>query len=351
MPLACLAVLASASPSPASKWAAHAPPAVFSGADTVQAWCANQPRPQFAALTRVPAPSGWFQVYSVDSGVYAIAESHQWEEVISYLIVGTDRALLFDTGMGIEDIRVVVRALTDRPVAVFNSHTHPDHIGNNWAFDRIYALNTAYTRANSHGWPHGAVAAEVTPDHFCGPAPTGFDTAGYYTRPFRITDTVGNGSIIDLGGRRVQVLHIPGHAPDAAALWDEAHGLLFTGDTFYEGPIYVFAPGADADAFAQSAGRLAALAPRARKVLAAHNVPVSDPKLLLRLRDAVAEVARAETAGPRGDFWTQLHVIGAYTMSQVPSPTIDSGTTERSVLVTYDFGAFSLVYRHRVDGQ
>jgi len=47
---------------------------------------------------------------------------------------------------------------------------------------------------------------------------------------------------IDLGGRSLEVLHVPGHAPDAIALRDEAHGLLFTGDTFYEGPIYVFSP-------------------------------------------------------------------------------------------------------------
>jgi glyoxylase-like metal-dependent hydrolase (beta-lactamase superfamily II) len=57
--------------------------------------------------------------------------------VISYLVVGRDRALLFDTGMGMSDIHAIVSALTDRPVVVLNSHTHVDHVGGNLAFARI----------------------------------------------------------------------------------------------------------------------------------------------------------------------------------------------------------------------
>ena len=213
-------------------------------------WCAQQPRPQFATLERVHVSSDWFQVYRVDPDVYAIVEPHQWEEVISYLILGKSRALLFDTGMGMGDIRRVVSEITAFPVAVFNSHTHHDHVGGNWQFDRIYALNTSYTRVNARGKDHAAVAPEVAAAHVCGHWPAGFDTAAYVSRPFRITDTVHNGSIIDLGNRQLRVLAIPGHAPDASALFDSAHGLLFTGDTFYEGPIsYVFSPGADFSMF------------------------------------------------------------------------------------------------------
>ncbi len=86
---------------------------------------------------------------------------------------------------------------------------------------------------------------------------------------------------IDLGDRTLEVLRVPGHAPDAIALLDRSHGLLFTGDTFYAGPIYVFGKGADAAAFTRSTGRLAALAPQLRKVLASHNVPVSKPEMLV----------------------------------------------------------------------
>jgi glyoxylase-like metal-dependent hydrolase (beta-lactamase superfamily II) len=280
----------------------------------VPAWCAHQPHPEFAALERVPISADWFQVYRIDPGVYAIAEPHQWQEVISYLIVGDTDALLFDTGMGIGDIRAAARELTGLPIVVLNSHTHFDHVGGNWEFDRIYALSTEFTRANARGATHGAVAGELTPDHLCGRLPAAFDSATYHTRPFRITDTVADGSIVDLGGRQLEVLHVPGHAPDALALLDAAHGLVFTGDTFYEGPIYVFGAGADFSAFTGSVERLAALAPRLRKVLASHNIPVSDPTLLLALRDAARAIARGSAKAVREEN-----------------------------LMTYGFGRFSIV--------
>jgi glyoxylase-like metal-dependent hydrolase (beta-lactamase superfamily II) len=277
------------------------------------AWCAKLPRPAYASLPRVSVPSDWFEVYRVDPDVYAIYEPRQWQEVISYLIVGRERALLFDTGMGMADIRAVVSALTDRPVVVLNSHSHYDHVGGNHAFTRVLSLDLPYTREHARGSPHTEVAGEVAPGALCGALPAGFDTATYRVRPWHITGIVHDGSRIDLGGRSLEVLHAPGHAPDAIALRDEAHGLLFTGDTFYEGPIYVFSPGADFGAYTRSVERLAALAPAPRKLLTAHNVAESDPHFLAVLRDAVRKVASGAARGTRD-----------------------------STLVTYEFDGFSI---------
>ena len=263
------------------------------------AWCAKLPRPAYASLPRVSVPSDWFEVYRVDPDVYAIYEPRQWQEVISYLVVGRDRALLFDTGMGIANIGAVVSALTDRPVTVLNSHSHHDHVGDNHAFTRVLALDLPYTREHARGSQHVEVAGEVAPSAVCGALPPGFDSAAYHIRPWRVTGVVQDGSRIDLGGRSLEVLRVPGHAPDAIALRDEAHGLLFTGDTFYEGPIYVFGAGADFGAYTRSVDRLAALAPAPRKLLTAHNVAASDPHFLAALRDAVRRVASGAIAGTR----------------------------------------------------
>src|SRR3954468_5752609 len=69
------------------------------------AWCKNVPRPGNASLERVRVVSPWFEVRRVERDVYAIIEPRQWQEVISYLVVGKERALLFDTGLGNGDIR------------------------------------------------------------------------------------------------------------------------------------------------------------------------------------------------------------------------------------------------------
>ena len=87
-------------------------PAVFAEA-TIPQWCRALPRPEYKNLERVPVSDPWFEVYKVAPAVFAIYEPHQAEETISYLIVGEKRALLFDTGMGISDIRKVTAELTD----------------------------------------------------------------------------------------------------------------------------------------------------------------------------------------------------------------------------------------------
>jgi glyoxylase-like metal-dependent hydrolase (beta-lactamase superfamily II) len=172
-------------------------------------------------------------------------------------------------------------------------------VGGNHAFTRVLALDLPYTRDHARGSPHSSVADEVAPSALCGALPTGFDSTTYRIRPWHVTGVVHDGSRIDLGGRALEIVSVPGHAPDAIALRDEAHGLLFTGDTFYEGPIYVFGAGADVGAYARSAERLAAFAPPPRKLLTAHNIAVSDPHFLVALRDAMRAIASGAAAGVR----------------------------------------------------
>ena len=117
----------------------------------VPEWCRALPRPEYRTLQRVPVSDAWFEVYEVARGVFAVYEPHQFEETISYLILGKKQALLFDTGMGISDLKKVVTELTHLPILVLNSHTHNDHVGSNWQFERIYGMDTDFTRQNARG--------------------------------------------------------------------------------------------------------------------------------------------------------------------------------------------------------
>src|SRR6516165_4128645 len=106
--------------------------------DSRPEWCRALPRPEYKNLDRIASGDPWFEVYRVAPRTFAIYEPHQSEETISYLIVGDTKALLFDTGLGIGDLRRVTSAVTQLPIVVLNSHTHNDHVGDNWQFDTVY---------------------------------------------------------------------------------------------------------------------------------------------------------------------------------------------------------------------
>lgn len=266
---------------------AHAP---------IPAWCRALPRPEYKSLDRVATSDPWFEVYKLASNVFAIYEPHQSEEVISYLIVGKKRALLFDTGMGISDIKKVTTEITNLSIIVLNSHTHDDHVGGNWEFSTIYGMDTDFTRKNARGSREDA-QTEITPDQICGTLPNGFDAKAYATLPWKITAYTHDGDRFDLGGRTIEVIATPGHTPDAISLIDRANGLLFTGDTYYPAPIWLFRPETNLDAYASSIRRLAALAPQVRLVLGAHNIPVASPTVLPRLVTAF-DIVRAGKVSP-----------------------------------------------------
>ena len=265
-------------------------------------WCKNLPRPEYKSLEQVPLNDPWFEVYKVAPATFAIYEPHQAEEVISYLVVGTKQALLFDTGMGIGNIKALIARLTTRPIVVLNSHTHDDHVGGNWQFPFIYGMDTAFTRANAKGSREDA-QAEIAKEQVCGALPKNFDPAKYSTKPWKISLFVHNGFKVNLGGRVLEIIATPGHTPDAICLLDRANGLLFTGDTYYPAPIWLYRPETDMDAYVASVKRLAGLAPKVKMVLGAHNIPVADPAVLPKLVDAIVAVragkgdVKAEGAG------------------------------------------------------
>jgi glyoxylase-like metal-dependent hydrolase (beta-lactamase superfamily II) len=264
-------------------------------------WCKALPRPEYKTLERVRVSDPWFEVYRVAPRVFAIYEPHQYEETIGYVIAGEKQAVLFDTGMGISDIKKVVDELTKLSVVVLNSHTHNDHVGGNWQFSTVYGMDTDFTRANAKGSREDA-QSELEPGSICGDLPKGFDAKAYATKPWHISRFVHDGEKLNLGGRTIEILSTPGHTPDAICLLDRANGLLFTGDTYYPAPIWLYRPETDLDAYVASVKRLAALAPQIKLVIGAHNIPVAPPSVLPRLVAAIEAVRAGKVpATPQED--------------------------------------------------
>lgn len=283
------------------------------------AWCGEH-RAAFARLERVRSPDPWFEVYKVAPGVFALYEPRQAEEAISYLIVGASRALMFDTGLGIGNIRRVAQSLTSLPVTVVNSHTHNDHVGGNWQFDSIEGMDTAFTRASAKGSTADA-QAELAPGNVCGPLPAGFDAQAYSTRPWHISRWIHDGDKMDLGGRMVEVITTPGHTPDSICLLDRSSGLLFTGDTFYPGTIWLYRPETDLDAYARSVERLAGLAPHLHMLLCAHNEAVADPSVLPKLVAAFNEVRAGRIRSAPAGSGKVVYRVGGISFLMRPAST------------------------------
>ena len=248
-------------------------------------WCNHPYRESLKKLPEIKVSSNWFKVYRVGQNVLAIVEPYNFEEVISYLIIGKSKALLFDTGIGADSISPLIKQLTNLPILVLNSHTHFDHMGGNYEFKNILALNTNYTIKNSKaGWNHDSIKDEVTMRAFCLQRLPVFDTAQYHTRPFKILQFVKDGDEVDLGERKLKIICVPGHTMDAIALLDKTNGYIWTGDTFYEGPIFLFAEGTDLLAYEKSIAKLAKMAPQLKRVFPSHNNPISQPERLIELK-------------------------------------------------------------------
>lgn len=291
---------------------------VFASSAGAESWCDAAPAPEFAGLEKAVIEHDWFEVYATAEGVFAISEPRQYEGVTSFLIIGSKRAVLFDSGLGVARIGEVVGRLTALPVTVLNSHTHFDHVGGNREFRDVRNLDEPYSLANSRGDVSEALAAYASraldEDHVCGALPAGVTSRKYEFPKWHVTAHVRDGERVDLGGRELEVLRTPGHTPDSICLLDRANGLLFTGDTYYSGEIYLWAPETSITEYTASIARLAALAPVLRKIFPAHGAPVAEPGRLPELQAALADISAGRVAAEPAAGNRRLFRFGHFTI-------------------------------------
>ena len=177
-------------------------------------WWEKLPRPVYAKLEKVEHSQKWFEVYRLLDNTFAIYEPFQFEEAISYLVIGKDKAVVIDTGTGIGNLKQVVSDLTHMPVSVVNTHGHWDHIGNNYQFEEIACFNDAYcigrlrTRVEN-----SSLQSSITGESIWKPLPEGFDAASWEIPPTEPATLLEEGALIDLGDRTLEVIHTPGHSP------------------------------------------------------------------------------------------------------------------------------------------
>lgn len=230
----------------------------------------------------------WFVITEPAERVFVIEEPFHDERVKSCLIVGDERAVLLDTGMGVANIREMVDHLTKMPKLVVNSHAHWDHIGNNHRFDEIW-IHEAESDALQSGVDNAVLRRWFGPEHLTGPLPDGVSPDTISIPPSSPTGLARDGQVIDIGGRQLEVLHCPGHSVGGIALVDHANGLLFSTDVAYAGALYVYGA-SDLPVYARSLHRLAALAPGLNAVYPSHGESPISPLMLPRMAEAFDQI-------------------------------------------------------------
>lgn len=235
-----------------------------------------------------PLTQDWFAVDEPSPNVFRIQEPLHDENVKSFVVIGSERSALIDTGMGVGDIRAVVDSLTSVSIVVINSHAHWDHIGSNEQFDEIW-IHEAEADGLVNGVPNGILRPWFGPDRLRGPLPDGVSAERISYGATAATGTLEGGELFDLGDRSLEVIHCPGHSPGGIALWDEHNSLLFTTDIAYPCTLLVHHRD-DLPAYLASLDRLVALDPAPMAVYGSHcdmEMPVA---MLTVQRDAIAAV-------------------------------------------------------------
>jgi len=151
---------------------------------------------------------------------------------------GSQTDMLIDSGFGMVPLRKNVPLLNARPIIAVATHAHCDHIGAMHEFEHrwVHKLE-AHIMIRP---PKSDTLAEewyINQTMFFEAQPKEINLKRYTIEPAPPTRILNDGDMIDLGDRKFKILHIPGHSPGSIALWEEDTGILFTGDTVYNGSI------------------------------------------------------------------------------------------------------------------
>lgn len=251
----------------------------------------------------------WFSVSKIDDNTFAINEDKHWEETHCYLLCGAKSVLLIDTGLGVANIKKVVDSLTLLPVLVATTHIHWGHIGGHKYFENI-AVHEAEKDWLSIKFPIPLQA--VKHNLVCKPCdfPLDFSIDSYQLPKISPQQILHDGDCLDLGERKITVIHTPGHSPGHCCFYEPERKYLYSGDLIYSGCLDAFYPTTDPKLFWQSVKKIQHL--DVERVLPAHhqlNIPVNIINRIEKAFSQLAKEGRLEQGNGIFDFADfQIHI-------------------------------------------
>lgn len=202
--------------------------------------------------------------------------------VYIYLLKGEDSALFLDSGANRLDLPALAAQLgAPRPRLVL-THGDADHASSTDRFPSFFLHPADFWHL-----------ARSNPDAV--PCP------------------IWDGDRLDLGGRTVEILHLPGHTPGSIACLDRTNRLLFCGDLVQKDcPIHLFGPGRSIPAYLASLERLYSFRDRYDSIYPGHGRRTLDSGDLLDLIRVFRLYLDGglEAEGPAQRFPCQLYRCG-----------------------------------------
>ena len=196
-----------------------------------------------------------------------------------FLLAGTEKALLVDSGMNLNNARDIAAGLTNLPLSLLNTHADRDHIGSNEQFDAFYmhpAEEPIYRRSGKPG--------TVIP--------------------------VREGDSLNLGDRELRIIHLPGHTPGSIAVLDVQNRVLISGDPVQEhGRVFMFGDHRNMKDYIASLEHLEGFADQFDEIWPSHaDIPVS-PAVIRKLRDGAQTILDGTIQGKTTEFFGQSIVV------------------------------------------
>lgn len=251
----------------------------------------------------------WFTVEQIDNDTYVISEYKHREETHCYLLLGRDKALLIDTGLGVANIKEVVNKITNLPIMVVTTHVHWDHIGGHALFEHfgVFENEKEWIR-NRFPLPLDVVKSNLM-DETCD-FPKEFELEKYEVFQGVPQRLLFDNDEIDLGERKVRVIHTPGHSPGHCCFYEEERKYLYSGDLIYKGCLDMFYPSTDPELFMQSINKTSRL--KVVKIMPGHHDLDISVDIILKIQAAFEELKDIDNLKQRkgifefGDF--QIHL-------------------------------------------
>ena len=190
-----------------------------------------------------------------------------------FLLKGTEKALMIDSGMTIRHAKRIAEALTGLPVLLLNTHADGDHTGGNDQFGSCYMHPADEAQYRQDG-----KTGEVIP--------------------------VADGDEIDLGGRILKIIHLPGHTPGSIAVLDVNHRVLISGDPIQaHGHIFMFGEHRNMKDYIASLESLEKQIPEFDEIWPSHGDFPVYPDCISKLREGAIQVLSGEIAGKDTEFF------------------------------------------------